>query len=63
MKRNSLVNSTLITPPPLAPPLKVRGGRGSYDSGGDKGGCETRSRLYAAEMEEETKNNPLRPLF
>jgi len=26
-----------VTPPPSAPPLKVRGGRGSYETGGDRG--------------------------
>ncbi|MGC2064418.1 MAG: AdeC/AdeK/OprM family multidrug efflux complex outer membrane factor [Thermodesulfovibrionales bacterium] len=26
-----------VTPPPSAPPLKIRGGRGSYEPGGDKG--------------------------
>ncbi|OGW33012.1 MAG: hypothetical protein A2X59_09365 [Nitrospirae bacterium GWC2_42_7] len=26
-----------ITPPPSAPPLKIRGGRGCYDSGGRSG--------------------------
>jgi len=27
-----------VTPPPSAPPLKIRGGRGSYDSEGRLGG-------------------------
>jgi len=32
----SLFPSLAITPPPSAPPLKIRGGRGSYDAKGEK---------------------------
>ena len=28
-----------VTPPPSAPPLKIRGGRGSYDLGGEQRGA------------------------
>jgi len=31
------IPSSEVTPPPSAPPLKIRGGRGSYDSGGRLG--------------------------
>lgn len=35
-----------VTPPPSAPPLKIRGGRGSYDPGWGKGGFSHERTIY-----------------
>ena len=39
---------SIVTPPPSAPPLKIRGGRGSYDPGGGEGGVTPKGVLIAA---------------
>ena len=41
-------SSLRVTPPPPAPPLKIRGGRGSYEPTGEEGGFSDRWVLIAA---------------
>ena len=46
VKTRNVLSVFLVTPPPSAPPLKIRGGRGSYDSSGCEDGFSRERTLY-----------------